>query len=60
MTKDWKKIAQASGLTIPAADMDRITPALDAVEAAFRPLVRIIAPETDLAVVFSADAEDGE
>jgi hypothetical protein len=60
MTKDWKKIAQANGLTIPAADMDRITPPLDALEAAFRPLVRTIAPGTDLAVIFRADAEDGE
>jgi hypothetical protein len=60
MTKDWKKIARASGLTIPAADVDRIAPALDALETAFRALVRAIGPETDPAVVFRADTEDGE
>jgi hypothetical protein len=60
MTKDWNKIARASGLTIPAADVDRIAPALDALETAFRPLVRAIGPETDLAVVFHTDAEDAE
>jgi len=60
MTKDWKKIARASGLTIPAADVDRIAPALDALETAFRLLVRAIGPETDPAVVFRADTEDGE
>jgi len=60
MTKDWKKIARASGLTIPAAEVDRIAPALDALETAFRPLVAAIGPETDLAVVFQADVEDGE
>ena len=60
MTKDWKKIAKANGLTIPAAEVDRIAPALDALEAAFRPLARTIGPETDPAVVFQADVEDGE
>ena len=60
MTKDWKIIARASGLTIPAADVDRIAPALDALETAFRPLVRTLGPEADLAVVFQPDAEDGE
>jgi hypothetical protein len=60
MTKDWKKIARASGLTIPAADVDRIAPALDALEIAFRPLARTLGPETDLAVIFQAAAEDGE
>jgi hypothetical protein len=60
MGKDWKKIAQASGLSIPGAEADRIAPALDALEAAFRPLVATIAPEEDLAVVFRAAKEDGE
>jgi len=60
MTKDWKIIARASGLTIPAADVDRIAPALDALETAFRPLARTLGPEADLAVVFQADVEDGE
>jgi len=60
MTKDWKKIAKASGLTIPAAEVDRIAPALDALETAFRPLARAIGPNIDPAVVFRAAVEDGE
>jgi hypothetical protein len=40
--------------------VDRIAPALEALETAFRPLVPTIGPETDLAVVFQADAEDPE
>ena len=60
MAKDWKKIAKASGLTIPAAEVDRIAPALDALEVAFRPLVRNIGPDADPAVVFQAAEEDGE
>ncbi len=32
-------IATAAGLAIPAAELDRIVPPLDALEAAFRPLV---------------------
>ena len=36
--KDWKQIAESAGLAIP--DIDRITPALDALEAAFRPLLK--------------------
>jgi hypothetical protein len=60
MTKDWKKIARASGLTIPPADVDRIAPALDTLETAFRPLVRTLGPDADPAVVFEAEMEDGE
>jgi hypothetical protein len=59
MTKDWKKIAQANGLAIPDADLERIQPALDALEAAFRPLVRDLAPALEPAVVFQLSAEDG-
>ena len=59
MTKDWKKIVQASGLTIPATNVDRIAQALDALEVAFRPLARGMGRETDPAVVFQADVEDG-
>ncbi len=60
MTKDWKKIAQANGLAIPDADLERIRPALDALEAAFRPLVRDLTPALEPAVVFQLSAEDGE
>lgn len=58
MTKDWKKIAKASGLSMADADAGRIAPALDELEAAFRPLVKTIGLETDLAVIFQADGEE--
>ena len=58
MTKEWKKIARASGLTIPDADLQRIAPTLDALEADFRPLVRALPPATDMAVKFHAAQED--
>jgi len=56
--KDWQEIAQARGLEIPAGEWDRIGPALDALEAAFRPLAAAIPPELDPAPVFAA-GEDG-
>ncbi|MEX2263530.1 MAG: hypothetical protein WD696_16350 [Bryobacteraceae bacterium] len=55
---DWKKIAEARGLNIPAADLERIAPSLDALEAAFRPLTASIPHETEPAVVFHATTED--
>jgi hypothetical protein len=59
MTKDWKKIARASGLTISEADLERVAPALDALEAAFRPLARTLQRELEPAITFRA-AEDDE
>ncbi|HUE21171.1 MAG TPA: hypothetical protein VMQ86_05785 [Bryobacteraceae bacterium] len=53
-TKDWKKIARASGLSIPAAALDRIAQSLDALEADFRPLARALPPDTEPAIVFHA------
>lgn len=35
---DWKKIASALEPEIPAADIEKVAPVLDALEAAFRPL----------------------
>jgi hypothetical protein len=50
--KDWKLIAAASGFSIPEADLERMAPVLDALEAAFRPLVQDIPPETEPAIIF--------
>lgn len=55
--RDWKKIARASGLTIPDTALERIAQTLDGLEAAFRPLVRALPPETEPAVVFDADED---
>ncbi len=57
MKKDWTSIAAASGLGIPAPEMERAAAALDALEAAFRPLAESLAPEVDPAPVFRP-AED--
>ena len=54
MTKDWKKIAKGSGMAIPDAALEQITPPLDALEAAFRPLVRELRPEAEPAPIFHA------
>ena len=53
--KQWKEIAQGLGLNIP--DMERIVPALEGLEAAFRPLVKTIPHDTEPALTFRA-AED--
>ena len=58
--KDWKGIASANRLDIPAADLERIAPALDALEAAFRPLAQSIPHAVEPAVTFRLDPEEGE
>jgi hypothetical protein len=50
--KNWKLIAEANQLRIPAPDLERITPALDALEVAFRPLVKTIPDDLEPAVSF--------
>ena len=51
--KDWKAIAAASGLSIPAEDLERLLPPLDRLEANFRPLVKTIPHELEAALMFS-------
>ncbi|MGC9970357.1 MAG: hypothetical protein ABSE56_07190 [Bryobacteraceae bacterium] len=50
--KNWKLIATASDFDIPEAELERIAPVLDALEAAFRPLVESIPPETEPVIFF--------
>jgi hypothetical protein len=50
--KNWKLIAEANQLRIPTPDLERIAPALDALEAAFRPLVMTIPDDVEPAVSF--------
>ena len=54
--RDWKAIAKAAAPEIPAADVNRIVAPLDALEAAFRPLVKDLPP--DLEPAFGLDAEE--
>ena len=48
--KDWKTLNTAAGLNIP--DMDRISGALDALDAAFRPLAAGIPHDAEPALIF--------
>ena len=57
--KDWRAIAKAQGLDLSERDLDRIAPPLDALEEAFRPLVRDLTPGIEPAVVVGAE-EDGQ
>ena len=58
--KDWKKIADASELQIPEADFDRITPALDSLEKAFRPLVESLPSALEPTYIFDIPLEETE
>jgi hypothetical protein len=61
--KDWSAIAQAYGLPLTAAELDRIATPLNALEEAFRPLVGELTPGLEPCVEFSAEfsaLEDGE
>ena len=53
--KNWKLLSEALGLRIP--DIERLTPPLDVLEAAFRPLVKAIPHDVEPALIFRA-AED--
>ncbi len=49
-------MAEAAGLAIP--DIERIAPALDGLEAAFRPLVKNIPHDVEPALIFRAAPEE--
>ena len=55
---DWKKAAQALAPEIPAAQLDAITPSLDALEKAFRALPATLTAEDDPAPLFTAFPEE--
>ena len=57
--KNWTFIAKASGVKIPAEDLDRVTKPLDGLEAAFRPLVKELTWGMEPAAGFQAE-EGGE
>ena len=57
--KDWKALANAGGLDIPVREMDRLLDPLNALEQAFRPLVKDLSPELEPATVYLPE-EDGE
>jgi hypothetical protein len=55
--KNWELIAAASDFDIPQAELERIAPVLDALEAAFRPLVGNIPPETEPVIFFRPEEQ---
>ncbi len=57
--KNWKKIAEANDLGIPESELERIAPALDALEGAFRPLTKDIPDDVEPAVAFRIFTESG-
>lgn len=55
MVKDWTAIAKASGL--PAADISRLVPPLDALEEVFRPLAQSLMPDVEPAFINAEESE---
>jgi hypothetical protein len=55
--KDWKAVAQARGLEIPAAEVDRVVAPLEALEEIFRPLVQELTPDLEPCTTFHGDLE---
>jgi hypothetical protein len=56
LVKDWKAIAEASGIRIP--EIERAGAALNGLEAAFRPLARSIPYDVEPAITFRAAPEE--
>jgi len=53
---DWTALARARGLDIPAEALEQITPSLEALEAAFRPLLQKIEFSAEPAITLSEGA----
>ncbi len=58
--KHWKEAAKALESGIPDEQLDRIAPTLEALEAAFRPLVEAIPEDTEPAPGFAPEDGGGE
>ena len=56
--KDWKALAKVANPDMPAAELERIGAPLDALEQAFRPLVKDLPPDLEPALLWM-DEEDG-
>ena len=51
MARDWKAAAAAFAPGMPAEQLEKITPSLDGLEAAFRPLMAKLPLQTEPAFV---------
>lgn len=56
--KNWKLIAAGSGVHVPDGELEKFAPAMDALEAAFRPLALSIPLEIEPAITPSEEAID--
>ena len=56
--KDWKAIASGHGLPLTDAYLAKITPPLETMEAAFRPLIATIPHEIEPSIILSEAAVD--
>jgi len=56
--KNWKQVAAGLDAGLSEAEVELITPALDALEAAFRPLAEALPYEAEPAVAFEAAPEE--
>jgi hypothetical protein len=56
MTKNWKLIAQGNGVPVPAGELEKFAPSLNALEEAFRPLAATIPLEIEPSITLSEDA----
>jgi hypothetical protein len=56
--KNWKQVATGLDAGLSEVEIEGITPALDALEAAFGPLAAAIPYEAEPAVTFEALFED--
>lgn len=57
---DWKGIAEARHLGIPAAEMDRLTAVMEALAKTFRRLLKTLPQDADLANNFQAQTPECE
>lgn len=55
---DWKAMAHARGLDIPAADLESVARRLAALEEAVRPLALTLTPDQEPALSFRAQLEN--
>jgi len=60
MNVNWKMLAEARGIALSTGDAERITPVLNALEEAFRPLTSQLRHETEPAIILSDAAVAGE
>lgn len=58
--KNWKVIASGNGLNLTDEQIAKITPPLDALEAAFRPMVSQIPHEIEPSITLSEAAVEGQ